>query len=71
MQTKYYNEMTRLEEWRCRYYSKTYLTLGSTSGPAAHLEEYHQIPKDSKRNIKALNVQKSLQQAFTQAEANP
>jgi hypothetical protein len=49
----------------------TYLSSGSTSGPAGHLIEVHEIPRDSKRDIKAKNVQKSLDKAFTQAVANP
>ncbi len=43
----------------------TYLTSGSTSGPSGHLIEVYEILRDSKRDIKAKNVQKSLDQAFT------
>ena len=60
MQTKYYNEATGGEEWRCHYCSKTYLISGSTSGPAGHLEVDHKVPKDSQWNVKAKSVQKSL-----------
>ncbi len=61
MQTKYSNEITRLEEWRCRYCATVYLTSGSTSGPL----------RNSAREIQAKNVQQSLQAAFAQVEANP
>ena len=56
IQTKYYNKTTRLEEWWCCYYLKTYLTLGSTSGLAGHLKEYHKVLRDLKQDIKAKNV---------------
>lgn len=71
MQTKYYNEVSTEEEWRCRYCDKTYLTSGSTSGPSGHLTGYHSMPRDSRRDVKAKNVQVSLQRAFAQGEANP
>jgi len=71
MQTKYSNEITRLEEWRCRYCATVYLTSGSTSGPQAHLERIHEILRNSAREIQAKNVQQSLQAAFAQVEANP
>ena len=71
MQTKYYNEVTKLEEWRCRYYTKTYLTSGSTSGPGNHLEDFHEIPRDSPRDTVVKNIQRSLKSAFATAAANP
>jgi hypothetical protein len=71
MQTKYLNPDSGYEEWRCYYCEKTYLTSGSTSGPARHLTQYHKIPDGSARGIRAMNVQKSLHQAFAQADANP
>jgi len=71
IQTKYHNIISRLEEWRCRYCSKTYVTSRSTSGPVGHLKVDHEIPRDSQRNTKAKNVQKSLEKAFAQVDANP
>ena len=71
MQTKYYNESSGLEEWRCGYCSKTYLTSRSTSGPVGHLKVDHEILKDSQRSTKAQNIQKSLKEAYAQAAANP
>ena len=71
MQTKYYNEITGLEEWRCRYCSTTYLTSGSTSGPSGHLQMAHELLRDAPRDAQATNIQRSLQEAFARAEANP
>lgn len=71
MQMKYYNRHTGLEEWRCAYCEKSYLTSGSTSGPARHLIDFHSIPDGSSRGVKVMNIQKSMEQAFAVAEANP
>jgi len=71
IQTKYYNIYSNLEEWRCAYCHKTYLTSGSTSAPKAHLIDFHMIPDGSARGVKAMNIQKSMEQALAIAEANP
>jgi hypothetical protein len=71
IQTKYYNKITWLEEWRCRYYATVYLTSGSISGPQAHLEKIHEILRNLAQDIQAKNVQQSLQAAFIHIEANP
>jgi hAT family C-terminal dimerisation region len=71
MQTKYYNPITGVEEWRCRYCSATYATSGSTSGPQGHLEGKHDIPRNSVRSIQAKNIQQSLEVGFAIAAANP
>jgi hypothetical protein len=71
MQTIYYNESSGLEEWRCRYCSKTYLCSGGTGIASKHLEEFHDIPKESSRDTTVKNIQKSLQAAFAYTEANP
>ena len=71
MQTKYYNIYSKLKEWRCAYYYKTYLTSGSTSAPKAHLIDFHKIPDSSTRGVKVINIQKSIEQALATAEANP
>ena len=71
MQRKYYNKVTRAEEWRCRYCEKVYASSGGTGAPGRHLVDYHEILKESKRDIKAKNVQKSIVEAIAQAAANP
>ena len=71
MQTKYYNEITNVEEWRCRYCSKVYALSGGTGAPGRHLEDYHEISKESPRDTAVKNIQKSLSDAFAQAEAHP
>ncbi len=71
MQKKYYNEVTRVEEWRCWYCSKAYAVSGSTSGPAGHLMVQHKILRDSKREVKAQNIQRSMEQVLAQVAANP
>jgi hAT family C-terminal dimerisation region/BED zinc finger len=71
MQTKYYNEATKSEEWRCRYCVKVYACSGGTTAPARHLEDFHEIPKDSARDVTVKNIQRSIGDAFAQAAANP
>ena len=71
MQTKYYNIHSKLEEWRCAYCHKTYLTSRSTSAPKAHLIDFHKIPNGSIRGVKVMNIQKSIEQALAIVEANP
>ena len=71
IQKKYYNEVTRVEEWRCWYCSKAYAVSGSTSGPAGHLMVQHKILRDSKREVKAQNIQRSMEQVLAQVAANP
>ncbi len=71
IQTKYYNEITRLEEWRYQYYLTVYLTSRSTSSPSSHLEKIHDILRNSARDTQVKNIQTSLQEAFSQVEANP
>ena len=71
IQTKYHNENTNVEEWRCRYCTKVYALSGGTGAPGRHLEEYYNIPRESPRDIAVKNIQKSLAEAFAQAEAHP
>ncbi len=65
IQTKYHNENTNVEEWRCQYCTKVYALSGRTGAPGRHLEEYHNIPWKSPRDIAVKNIQKSLAEAFT------
>jgi hypothetical protein len=72
MYTLYYNDDGE-EVWRCRYCAnaKLYKISGSTSGPSGHLTDYHGIPGGSARDVQAKNVQRSLEQGFATARANP
>jgi len=72
MYTLYYGDDGG-EVWRCRYCAnaKPYKVSGSTSGPAGHLTDYHGIPGGSARDVQAKNVQRSLEQGFATARANP
>ena len=52
IQKKYYNKVTGVEEWRCRYYSKVYTVSRSISSLTGHLIVQHKIPRDSKREVR-------------------
>ncbi len=56
MQTKYYNEATKLEEWRCRYCTKSYYTSGGTTVLRRHLEEFYEILRESLRDVTVKNI---------------
>ena len=71
IQTKYYNIYSNLKEQRYAYCYKTYLTSGSISALKAYLIDFYIIPNSSTRGVKAINIQKSIEQALAIAEANP
>ena len=50
---------------------KSYHTLGGTVVLRRHLEEFYEILRESLRDVTVKNIQRSLQDAFAQAEANP
>ena len=59
------------EEWRYRYCTKTYITSSGTRAPQEHLSKQHQIQRDSPRETQAINQQRSIVQAFREAERHP
>jgi hypothetical protein len=69
-QTQYFNDVTGVMEWRCRYCNQVYAISGSVSGPASHLTKKHELPNGSTRSAKAANVQKSLEEGFAAAVIN-
>ena len=71
IQTKYHNPQSKNKEWCCAYYKKVYLTSRSTSGHLRHLVEYYKVRDRSVWGVKVQNIQKSIEQAFATAEANP
>jgi hypothetical protein len=70
-ETRYYNERTGVEEWRCKNCGKAYATSGGTGICARHLIDNHRIPRDSSREVAAKNIQRSIAAAIQHTEANP
>ncbi|KID80838.1 transposase-like protein [Metarhizium guizhouense ARSEF 977] len=74
-ETRYYNQRTGKEEWRCKHCSKTYTCSGGTAAPAKHLTdpppEGHGLPKGAPRTAKVANIRTILEQARLTAEENP
>jgi hypothetical protein len=50
---------------------KVYALSGGTRAPGRHLEEYHDIPRESPRDIAVRNIQESMEDAIAYTEANP
>ena len=75
IETRYYNQRTGKEEWRCKHCDKTYLCSGGTAAPAKHLmdppPDGHGLPKGAPRTAKVTNIRSILQQARAMAEQNP
>jgi hypothetical protein len=73
-ETRYYNQRTGKEEWRCKYCEKTYSCSGGTGAPAKHLTEPppdgHGLPKGAPRAAKIRTIQTILEQARLTAEEN-
>jgi hypothetical protein len=72
-ETRYNNEITGKEEWRCRYCPKTYACSGGTGAPSDHLtdpvsKKGHGLPKNSPREAKAKNQQATIDAALATAE---
>jgi hypothetical protein len=74
-ETRYYNQRTGKEEWRCKHCHKTYSCSGGTAAPAKHLTdpppEGHGLPKGAPRTAKVTNIRTILEQARLSAEENP
>lgn len=75
METRYYNQRTGKEEWRCKHCNKTYSCSGGTAAPAKHLTdpppEGHGLLKGAPRTAKVTNIRTILEQARLAAEENP
>jgi hypothetical protein len=75
IETRYYNQRTGKEEWRCKHCDKTYLCSGGTAAPAKHLmdppPDGHGLAKGAPRTAKVTNIRSILQQARATAEENP
>ncbi|CEJ82383.1 Putative Transposase-like protein [[Torrubiella] hemipterigena] len=75
VETRYYNQRTRKEEWRCKYCDKAYSCSGRTAAPAKHLTDSHPtghgLSKGSPRVAKVSNIRTILEQARLTAEENP
>ncbi|OWT42447.1 hypothetical protein VFPPC_18547 [Pochonia chlamydosporia 170] len=73
-ETRYYNQRTGKEEWRCKYCEKTYSCSGGTGAPAKHLTDPppdgHGLPKGAPRTAKIRTIQTILEQARLTAEEN-
>ncbi|KAL3584764.1 hypothetical protein FPOAC2_14545 [Fusarium poae] len=56
VETRYYNQRTGKEEWRCKHCDKTYASSGGTAAPAKHLmdppPDGHGLPKGAPRTAK-------------------
>jgi hypothetical protein len=75
VETRYYNQRTGKEEWRCKHCDKTYLCSGGTAAPAKHLmdppPDGHGLAKGALRTAKVTNIRSILQQARAMADENP
>jgi len=75
VETRYYNERTGKEEWRCKYCKKTYACAGGTAAPAKHLMDPppggHGLQKGAPRTCKVANIRTILEEARVSAEKNP
>ncbi|KAF1730627.1 hypothetical protein CRV24_008696 [Beauveria bassiana] len=74
-ETRYYNQRTGKEEWRCRHCNKTYSCSGGTAAPAKHLTdpppEGHGLSRGAPRTSKVVNIRAILAQARLTAEEKP
>lgn len=74
-ETRYYNERTGKEEWRCKHCDKAYSCSGGTAAPARHLTDPppdgHGLPKGARRTAKVVKVKTILEMARVTAEEQP
>lgn len=74
-ETKYYNQRSGKEEWRCKHCSGTYTCSSGTAAPAKHLTdpppEGHGLPKGAPWIANVADMQTILEQASLTAEVNP
>ncbi|OWT42367.1 BED zinc finger domain-containing protein [Pochonia chlamydosporia 170] len=74
IETRYYNQRTGKEEWRCKYCEKTYSCSGGTAAPTKHLTDPppdgHGLPKGAPRSAKVRTIRTILEQARLTAEEN-
>ena len=74
-ETRYYNQRTGKEEWRCRHCSKTYSCSGGTAAPVKHLTkpppEGHGLSRGAPRTSKVVNIRAIFEQARLTAEESP
>ncbi|KAK2922896.1 hypothetical protein FoTM2_017136 [Fusarium oxysporum f. sp. vasinfectum] len=75
VETRYYNQRTGKEEWRCKHCDKTYASSGGTAAPAKHLmdppPDGHGLPKGAPRTAKVTTIRTIIEQARVAAEENP
>ncbi|KAF4332994.1 ribonuclease H [Fusarium beomiforme] len=75
IETRYYNQRTGKEEWRCKHCDRAYACSGGTAAPAKHLMEPppdgHGLPKGAPRTAKVTTIRTILEQARAAAEENP
>ncbi|KAK2926863.1 HAT, C-terminal dimerization domain [Fusarium oxysporum f. sp. vasinfectum] len=75
VETRYYNQRTGKEEWRCKHCNKTYASSGGTAAPAKHLmdppPDGHGLLKGAPRTAKVTTIRTIIEQARVAAEENP
>lgn len=75
VETRYYNQRTGKEEWRCKHCNKTYSCSGGTAAPAKHLTDPppdgHGLLKGAPRTARVANIRTILEQSRLAAEDNP
>ncbi|KAI8404246.1 hypothetical protein FOFC_15741 [Fusarium oxysporum] len=75
IETRYYNERTGKEEWRCKHCDRTYACSGGTAAPAKHLTDPppdgHGLPRGAPRTTKVTTIRTILERARAVAEENP
>jgi hypothetical protein len=69
-QTKYQSDDGR-DEWRCRYCSQSYLVDGGTAIITSHLTTKHGLEAESTRDQQVKNQQRTINEAFREAENYP
>ncbi|KJZ70034.1 hypothetical protein HIM_10585 [Hirsutella minnesotensis 3608] len=75
VETRYYNQRTGKEEWRCKHCDKAYSCSGGTAAPAKHLTDPppdgHGLQRGAPRTAKVTNIRTILEQARVTAEESP
>ncbi|KAI8396562.1 hypothetical protein FOFC_21110 [Fusarium oxysporum] len=75
IETRYYNERTGKEEWRCKHCDRTYACSGGTAAPAKHFTDPppdgHGLPRGAPRTTKVTTIRTILEPARAVAEENP
>ncbi|EXK24176.1 hypothetical protein FOMG_19084 [Fusarium oxysporum f. sp. melonis 26406] len=74
-ETRYYNQRTGKEDWRCKHCERAYAGSGGAAAPAKHLmdppPDGHGPPKGAPCTVKVATIRTILEQAHAAAAENP